>query len=682
MGLSEDEAEKTTRACGRSVTILQRLRAHANIKRPRWADEPSVVNLLPALLSGRWNENNDEDCKILCNLFDADEYSHIESKLQEFLGVDEPPLQKIGEMWTLTAPVDAFQLTAWRLTKSHLERFKESFREVFGRIDPTVEIPPNDWIYYDIKGERSHSGWLRSGMAEALLLIAERGPNARLTCVRSPQAYVEEVVRGLPGLNDDWRILASIRDQYAWLLEAAPDPLLKGLEQLLEAKPEDVRRLFEEGEGIFGGGEMHTGLLWGLETLAWSPEYLTQIALILAKLAKIDPGGRLANRPINSLREIFLWWHPGTNAPLDVKLSALDLILENEAKLGWDLLAGLLPKGGSSVAHPTLKPRWRDFGDLPEEAYTRRGQFDYVSGIVDRALMYVGKNPERWSSVLDSLGEISSEHQAKTLKLLYNITKSEASVALKTALWTILRNFVHKHRSFKDADWALPGNILDQLDSILINIAPQDPVERNRWLFDEWFPDLPTFKKDHESHEKELEKLRHQAVKEILEQEDTKGIIRLGTICKAPGFVASSIIPLIKDLSEVENFINQSISEGEVGIYLPAQISGQALNLHGQAWRDSVFTQAKEVPWPCEVTATLLICWPDERATWDYAAALGEKVEAEYWRRKTVFNIKGTPEDQSYQIIRLINAGRAAEAFDRVALRGERFIDKSPFGFI
>ena len=50
--------------------------------------------------------------------FSVSGYTDVESPLQGFLSVDEPPIQKIEEMWTLTAPVDAFQLLARRLTTS------------------------------------------------------------------------------------------------------------------------------------------------------------------------------------------------------------------------------------------------------------------------------------------------------------------------------------------------------------------------------------------------------------------------------------------------------------------------------------------------------------------------------------------------------------------------------------
>lgn len=201
MGLSEDEAERTARSCGCSVTILQRQRAHANFDMPRWANREFAVYLIPALLSGRWNIRSKADREILCLLANVSEYDNIERQLHEYQLMDEPPLQRVGEMWTLTAPVDAFQLIARRLTTADLERFRDAFREVFGRIDPRVDIPLDEWIYHDIEGERGHSGWLRSGMAETLLLIAERGSGAQLVCVTSPRAYAEDVVRGLPGLN-------------------------------------------------------------------------------------------------------------------------------------------------------------------------------------------------------------------------------------------------------------------------------------------------------------------------------------------------------------------------------------------------------------------------------------------------------------------------------------------------
>jgi hypothetical protein len=164
MGLPEEEAQRTALSCGLSVTILQRLKAPANFDRPRWMDGTTIAHLFPALLAGRWNDRSEADRQILCRLSDSSDYDTVASQLHQFLLVDEPPLQRVDELWTLTAPVDAFQLMARHLTRPLLDRFKHAFQEVFGTIDPKVEIPPDQWLYHDIKGEQGHSAWLRSGM--------------------------------------------------------------------------------------------------------------------------------------------------------------------------------------------------------------------------------------------------------------------------------------------------------------------------------------------------------------------------------------------------------------------------------------------------------------------------------------------------------------------------------------
>jgi hypothetical protein len=668
MGLLEDEAERETRACGLSITILQRRRAHANFERPSWSDDENVVHLLPALLAGRWNDQSEADREVLRQLAGAADYGHVESRLQPFLWVDEPPLRKIDEIWVLTSAADAFQLTARRLTAVDLDRFKGVFREVFGRIDPKVEIPLDEWLYQDIKGEQGHSGWLRSGVAEALLLIAERGTDAQLVCVRSPRAYAEEVVLGLPGLKDDWRVLASLRDEYPRLMEAAPGPLLDSLEGLIELRPDDVRRLFAEG-GLLGGNSMHTGLLWGLETLAWGPDYLPRIALILARLASLDPGGRMLNRPINSLGEIFSWWHPGTNAPLELRLGAIDLVLDHVPDIGWTLLAKLIPDARPSVTYGTAKPRWRDYGALPEDARTRRGQVQYLSAIIDRALDRVGSDPARWRVFLDSLRMLNATQQEKSLDLLDAIARGPIPEAVKASLWEMLRDFTYEHRRFKDADWALAGDLIDRLEAMLPHLAPSDPVERNRWLFEEWLPDLPSGEEDIERVREQVEVLRRQAVREILQAQGVEGLVELGMTCKFPGFVASTAVPLMADLSAVRAFVEQAISAGETGVSLAGMVSGQAQQLYGEAWRAVVSEEAEAGTRSSDVIASLIMWWPDGRATWEDATALG--VAADYWRRKQVYVIDGTAEEQGYQIDRLIEVGRAAETFERVAYHSE-----------
>ncbi|EOT1260511.1 hypothetical protein [Escherichia coli] len=149
----------------------------------------------------------------------------------------------------------------------------------------------------------------------------------------TPQDFVNKIVQSIPGLANDHRLFVSLRDQLPLLAEAAPGPFLDALEQLLKGNGEMIAPIFNEDKGLLTPRSHYHGLKWALEALAWEQTYLLRAAICLAKLAVIDPGGTYSDRPLNSLRTIFLAWSPNTWAPVKVrnaiikKLSLLFLVL-------------------------------------------------------------------------------------------------------------------------------------------------------------------------------------------------------------------------------------------------------------------------------------------------------------------------------------------------------------------
>jgi hypothetical protein len=83
------------------------------------------------------------------------------------------------------------------------------------------------------------------------------------------------------------------------IAESAPDGFLDALDELLAESPTVLSELLKDDGGIFGESR-HAGLLSALESLAWSPVYLTRVTGILGRLAAIDPGGRC---PIGHITE-------------------------------------------------------------------------------------------------------------------------------------------------------------------------------------------------------------------------------------------------------------------------------------------------------------------------------------------------------------------------------------------
>lgn len=668
MGILPEQSEKISRDCRQSLTIFQRMFAHSP-EIPIWSTGEYAIDFIPALFAGQWSHDSESDKEIIALLCNKESYSSAIGVLQKFITIEESPLRKISDMWTVASIVDAFELLASKIRPDDLLRFRNAFRMVFGRIDPKVEIPPDEWIAYDIKGEKGYSGWLRAGMAEILLLMVERGKEAGLLADPSPEEYASDVVAGIPGLNNDWRVLASIRDVYPRLMEAAPRPLLDSLEHLLEASPESVGRLFAEGSGVFGGGAMHTGLLWGLETLAWMPEYLTRVSLVLAKLASIDPGGKLVNRPINSLRNIFLWWLPGTTASNRERVDTLNLIIEAFPSVGWELMSKLLPKSHQQTSSGTAKPRWSDVGELHDDSRRREGQIQYVNTIIDIALDILSNFCDRWNSILDSFGSLNNDQRMKAISLLDAISRSQISESDRYSFWIMLHGFVVKHRSFHDATWALPATVLDELEPIVAMFESDNPIQKNRWLFDEWLPDIATEERNLESRTQKVESLRNDAIRSVLAVFGSQGIVDLGVSCKFPGAVARSVVNHITAIDDVKNIVALSIERGARGIELGGLLSGQAFERFAPAWQDWVLSEVKINRWSPSIAASLLAWWPDNRSTWDVVANLGEQIAGEYWKRKHIFVIEGDPDDIEIQIVNLIRFGRSIETFDRLAMK-------------
>lgn len=178
MKFSDERAGQLARECGRSVTILSRRIPSASSSPPRWREDR---RLIPALLAGAWSTRSDSDLDAVHLLTNEQSYGSYESTLLPYIGMSEDhPLERENDLWTMRAPVDAFVLLGFLISREDLKKFKEVVATVFGELDPALELPPDGRFYAGIRGKRmAHSEWLRSGLATTLLMMAEFHTEAR-----------------------------------------------------------------------------------------------------------------------------------------------------------------------------------------------------------------------------------------------------------------------------------------------------------------------------------------------------------------------------------------------------------------------------------------------------------------------------------------------------------------------
>ncbi|MDR3469928.1 MAG: hypothetical protein P4M07_28710 [Xanthobacteraceae bacterium] len=659
MGFPDEQGYQLARSCGRSVTILSRLIPGGAAETPEWINRGAT--LIPALLAGGWTTTSSGDLGVLSRLANGRSYAEFEADLRPFTRLQDPPIDRVGDVWKIRAPVDAFVHLGHLIGVDDLQRLKNAATDVFSRVEESPN--PDDLFQLKPKASEGSSAWLREGLATTLLQIATLHVPAALVIPGStPQNYVNELVRALPGLSEDHRLLASLKNELALLAEAAPDPLLSALEHLLEGDAEKIRPIFSESEHLLAPSSAHTGLLWALETLAWDPLLLRRVTLVLARLAAIDPGGRLLNRPINTLRQIFLSWLPNTNANVQQRLAVLDYIIPRLPTVSWDLLVKLFPRD-SDTSTPSQTPRFREAGASERETLTYAVVWESQRGIVSRALDLAGDDPQRLATIIGALGNFEPEQRLRALGLI-DTYLGRAAEGDHRAIWLALRDEVNRNRAFSDADWSLPPEELEQLELVVRRHQPNNPIDPISWLFDDWTPDLAD---SHDDPLNAVEAARRKAIENLLTNTGIDGVLILAERVKLPQCVATAFAEINSSLNDYEALILRALSHSEL-VQFATVLSGAAKRKF-VSWPSRLKSLADHEGWSSDAIASLMLAWPDNRETWMTVKEFGPAIEDGYWSQKYPFPPEGDADDLGFAARRYMSAGRATAAIDAVHRR-------------
>jgi hypothetical protein len=664
MGMSEETAQRRARECGRSITILKRRIRRAHVSGPDWGE---VQNLVPALLASSWESASDRDKAALETLARGD-YGQYDKSLLPYLRKEDPPLERVGSVWQLRAPVDAFVHLGHLIGLDDLTRFKEMAHVVYGEHDPGLGLSREERFYASFSGKKlGHSDWLRTGIATTLLMIAVFHEEAGLEIAGGAQAYVDRLVSEIPGLSQEYMTIASLYSILPLIAEAAPRPLLHALSRLAEGDGNALLPLFRDDAGLFYTSSPHTAVLRALEVLAWDPDYFDDATFVLAKLARFDPGGKLVNRPINSLREIFLPWRPGTNASIDQRVAALDQIIAREPGVGWDLLVKLLPEH-HSVSTTTTKPRYREAGASNVEAVTYGIIGRTYKQIVDRVLNLAGDNPDRWTVIIHQLYALSPDDRAKAISLLKALSPPQDTAA-RNVFWNALRREVNRHRRFSATEWAMRADDMTELDEIASKFLPTDLITQTSWLFEEYSPDLP---EGGDIGQYELVPVRRkEAVSRVFEASGISGVIALARAAKLPAYVGYAFVDAVGELGPVAALAEAYLREKAQPDSFAIAVSAGADFKFRQNWRALIESILRTGVWTAEQVAILGLEFNDDLPTWEFVAGLGPITEREYWSRKSSRPLNLGPEKLEYAARKYLQVGRAVAAIDAIAFPPE-----------
>ncbi|MDZ4319731.1 MAG: hypothetical protein U1A07_12990, partial [Phenylobacterium sp.] len=667
-GIAEPRAKALARDSARNLAVLRRLLPGAPGRLPKWAQEVPPHALLAALMAGGWDDQAEADKARLSELADAP-YDDVVAALTPFVGQFDSPLQKVGSTWRVASPSDAWFLLAQYLTPTDLKRFEAAAHAVLGSADPRFDMDPDERWMAGVKGiHRDYSGMIRHGIGQVLILLALWGGRVRTVPYANQRA--DAIVSKLLKDADERRWWSLSRD-FRLLAEASPEAFLSAVEDSLDQNDPPITALFGRDEGGIFGAEHLSDLMWALESLAWSPEWLPRVSLALARLDAIDVKPRkYVNGPMNSLREMYLLWMPQTNATLDERLRAIDLIRKREPKTAWKLMLGVLPSG-HDTSSPSPTPRWRDFSVDKVETVTwgliRRG----AEALSQRLLNDVGLDPQRWVSLLDRLTDIPPGPEV-VLDALEEIEPRIAAKADRDVFWDKLRRVLNHNRQFPDADWSLPEPILDRLDTLYDRFEPADPLEKVAWLFQNGVALPRPSVQGWEAGERDLNAARVEAARALFAGGGASQVLALAQLVEAAGYLGKAIYDAGFPASDIDGLIEAAVRSDD-----PRQrdvAHGLIISVFRdlkEPWGAELIAKAQSMAWSDTALMTILRALPVSRWTWDQVNEIGGEIEKTYWQRMPVFWMSEDAEDVAYAIRRLIDVGRARHAL-RLTHRGSK----------
>ncbi len=640
-GITHDRAERLVRDAACSITAIKKDLCFF-VQRAEWLNNENVTELFAALLCEQWNENAEGDKVILEKLsgLEFDEYKQI---LEKWSRLPLSPVLKIGATWRLVSP-----LSLWTdLTKILPVNWKTMFREVCQK------------VFLFSNTEPQYSPQLRNGLLHTLIIVALYGHRIRLN--DAGQEFADNIIN-LVLKSDTPKQWDHIHNLLSLIAEAAPEVFLQYVRKSINNPNHPIISLFEEKEGFLFPESHHTDLLWALEGLAWLPEYLKGATEMLFELSDLDPGGRLGNRPYNSLIEIYNPWVPQTSVDLNSRIEILKACVKKRYGRIWDLLLALLPNTGMAISQ-THKLKWRKFDIeiVHEEPYAASSKFMHEA---------ISMLKDSYDNTDKKMAEL-----LKHIEMLPHRTRKELIGWIGEKVASIDDNAPISLRALRETLWyqGICGSKdstnfdeeeLNTIKAAYERLLPEDIIQRNLWLFDDYYPHLPTPNgdaSDVEKSHKECSRLRKEACDKWLSEIGIEKTIELRLKVGEAVTLGSTLAYF--DQSEIDDKIVSLLVNQDDFAFVRSYIIEKE-EMIGEDAVIEMFKTFSEGNNKEEDKVRFLCSMKQSLSLWKFIETLPSNIQTAYWKKVVIHFIPSELESALYVIGKLCLVGRAITAIN------------------
>ena len=629
MGFGRHDVPRLVSGSGRSPTILRRrLSPLPAIRTPPWASDQTLARcLVPICLVGAWHVHKSADQRVVAKLARCD-HEEVERNIAMLQRVEEDcPVWSVGQHHGVTSKVDALFAIAPLMTERDISNFLEIAEDVLSEPDPALELPESErWMAVDYNKVRDHSAALRNGICETLVLLSVHGDDLlqeRLG-IDIAECVSNLVTRLLTPLDEKLHSQERDLPDYA---EAAPNIFLKVLEEDLERDGSAILQLLKPASSDIFSHCPRTGLLWALERIAWNPDFLHRVCIVLAQLSPIEIDDNWVNRPFESLAAILRSRMPQTAASLADRKAVLAMLAKRSPLIAWPLCVSAI-LDGERRATENNRPRWRSDASGAGGVVAESDSYGFIQMAKEILLSWQEHDQSTFGDLAVLMGSFTEEEQSAVWALMGAWAESKADDWAKAELRERIR-------------CSVSGNSARLMCE---KLRPKDLIIRHGWLFaSAWVAkskeelqtlagaaalDLAAAEKGLEAREAGIDGLRQSAMKEVWAARDLTGVIAMvesGGDGYTVGWYAASCAPNAADL--LQACVVRGVAIVQLDWFMAAVIARRA----DPAESDLLLDVSLRLDH--EQSVRLWRCAPFREETWRMMDRLpDEEVGMAYWR--------------------------------------------------
>lgn len=491
------------------MLLLQRILRNpkAPLPKPIWANKNYTDILLFLSIFSSWNDLNIKDVELIEKTLKMP-YSEIKNKLVELMNIDEAPIQQIGNIFQVINPKLIIEYVGIYLTHEQLSSLLKSVQEVLTTIDIDYSKEKNYFNFDFSQNKEKYSEQIKSSSTKGLALFANNDNyfNSNVRVKEQINRVIKDIFE-----NSDYKLWLFLNSYLEMLFEAAPEIMLTQTAHLVDDKIV-LNTIMERSSTSFFGNCYYTGILRGLESVAWLPQYLSMATVTLLKIHS-NWGTLSGFSPLSSLHKIYCAWCPHTSVNTEGRKEILTTLINgckyNEALSS--LLIKLLPQRSESLCCSN-EPHYLEYKHLKLKNADVWNMYNFV---FEKLLIFMD-NINNWDILIEHYFDFSTDQKQKLYDKLnsldFSTIQDDKKIEIQKA---ILLKTTWFDEFGEDKDFSKEDKkLIESLKTIILKINFSDKYKQCVALFTSY-----NYKNDDTIYAKEL--------KTLLDNEGIEGIIHL-----------------------------------------------------------------------------------------------------------------------------------------------------------